>query len=237
LRFSTSSAFPHHRGKFLTLLIILLVIVLAFLFIGIAQSAFAKIGFNETEFALILVVTFLGSFVNIPIYKIKKTARVFTYQEVRVFWLTYRIPQFDFKKISTTVAINVGGALVPILVSAYLLATHASYLLAALVGVLLTSIIVHFVARKVEGVGIVTPAFVPPIAAAIIAIIVTAATPTGAAVVAYVSGTLGALIGADLTNLRGMGEMGADVVSIGGAGTFDGVFLTGLIAVFLVTII
>jgi uncharacterized membrane protein len=92
------------------------------------------------------------------------------------------------------------------------------------------------VARRVKGVGIVTPAFVPPIAAAVIAIIVTLGTPGGAAIVAYVSGTLGALIGADLSNLRGIQDLGADMVSIGGAGTFDGVFLTGLIAVFLVTI-
>jgi uncharacterized membrane protein len=52
-------------------------------------------------------------------------------------------------------------------------------------------------------------------------------------VLAYVSGTLGTLIGTDLTIL-GVVELGAPVVSIGGAGTFDGVFLSGLIAVLLV---
>jgi uncharacterized membrane protein len=52
-------------------------------------------------------------------------------------------------------------------------------------------------------------------------------------VVAYVSGTLGTLIGADLTNLHSIGKLGAPVASIGGAGTFDGVFLSGLIAVLL----
>jgi uncharacterized membrane protein len=52
-----------------------------------------------------------------------------------------------------------------------------------------------------------------------------------------VSGTLGALIGADLTNLRGIGKLGAPMASIGGAGTFDGVFLTGIIAVLLVPLL
>lgn len=47
---------------------------------------------------------------------------------------------------------------------------------------------------------------------------------------AYVSGSMGALIGADLANLGRVAEMGAPIVSIGGAGTFDGVFLTGIIA-------
>lgn len=230
------AVYPHHRGGFLSLLLILLAVVIAFLFIGIAQSAFARIGFNETEFALILFATFLGSFVNLPVYRVKRLARMVSYQEVRVFWLTYKVPQFDVKKVSTTIAINVGGALVPIIVSGYLLATHIDFLRPATVGVLVTSLIVHLVARRVNGVGIVTPAFVPPIAAAVIAIIITLGMPGGAAIVAYVSGTLGALIGADLTNLRGVGDLGANMVSIGGAGTFDGVFLTGLIAVFLVTI-
>jgi uncharacterized membrane protein len=53
------------------------------------------------------------------------------------------------------------------------------------------------------------------------------------AAVAYVSGTLGTLIGADLLNLGRIQGLGAPVVSIGGAGTFDGIFLTGVVAVLL----
>jgi len=49
-----------------------------------------------------------------------------------------------------------------------------------------------------------------------------------------IAGTLGTLIGADLTNLRDIPSLGAPVASIGGAGTFDGVFLSGIIAVLLV---
>ena len=39
-----------------------------------------------------------------------------------------------------------------------------------------------------------------------------------------------ALIGADLLNLGRIADLQAPVVAIGGAGTFDGVFLTGIIA-------
>jgi uncharacterized membrane protein len=99
------------------------------------------------------------------------------------------------------------------------------------VGVILTAVVVHLVARKVPGLGITTPAFIPPVTAALIAYLVAPASPN---VVAYVSGTLGTLIGADLTNLRGISELGAPVASIGGAGTFDGVFLSGIIAVLLI---
>ncbi len=46
-------------------------------------------------------------------------------------------------------------------------------------------------------------------------------------------GSLGVLIGADLLNLGKLQGLGAPVASIGGAGTFDGIFVTGLIAVLL----
>lgn len=85
-------------------------------------------------------------------------------------------------------------------------------------------------ARPVKGVGIATPVFIPPIAAAVLAFLLSPGEPR---TVAYVAGTLGTLIGADLLNLKKIPKLGAPVASIGGAGTFDGVFLTGIIAVLI----
>jgi uncharacterized membrane protein len=53
---------------------------------------------------------------------------------------------------------------------------------------------------------------------------------------AYIAGSLGTLIGADLTNLSKVRGLGAPVASIGGAGTFDGIFLTGILAVLLASL-
>jgi uncharacterized membrane protein len=216
---------------FYTVLFAILFVIVIFLFISVAETAFQEIGFNELEFTIILIATLFGSFINIPIYKIKKTQRVLHYDEVRAFWVTYRVPHVGLQEVNTILAVNLGGAVIPIIVSSYLILIHFGSWLEILIGVVVTSIIVHLVARRVEGVGIVTPAFIPPIAAAVIALLVSRSDP---AVVAYVSGSLGALIGADLTNLRGMGKMGEAMASIGGAGTFDGVFLTGIIAVIIV---
>ena len=74
------------------------------------------------------------------------------------------------------------------------------------------------------------PVLVPPLLAALIALIIS---PAKAPPVAYIAGTLGTLIGADLMNLKKITGLGAPVASIGGAGTFDGIFLTGIIAVLL----
>jgi uncharacterized membrane protein len=54
---------------------------------------------------------------------------------------------------------------------------------------------------------------------------------------AYISGTLGTLIGADLLNLAKIQGLGAPIASIGGAGTFDGIFTTGILAVLLAGLI
>ena len=92
------------------------------------------------------------------------------------------------------------------------------------------SVVTFRLAKPVPGIGIALPPFAPPILAAIISVIVAY---SYAPVVAYISGSLGTLIGADILNLKKIKNLGAPVASIGGAGTFDGIFLNGILAVLL----
>jgi uncharacterized membrane protein len=122
----------------------------------------------------------------------------------------------------TVVAVNVGGALIPTLLSLYLF-LRLPLRGRMVIGTAVVAVVVHQLAHIVPGVGIVVPILVPPLLAAGVALILAyhRAPP-----VAYVSGTMGA----DLLNLVKVAHMGALMVSIGGAGTFDGVFLTGILA-------
>src|ERR1700678_1471639 len=130
---------------------------------------------------------------------------------------------------SLVVAVNVGGAVVPAGLSGYLIVQdHLGWL--ALAAVAIVAVAVHLVARPVPGLGIAVPPVLPGIFAAGTAILLN---PVAIAGLAYVGGTLGTLIGADLTNLRKVRGLGAPLVSIGGSGTFDGVFLAGIVAVLL----
>ncbi len=129
----------------------------------------------------------------------------------------------------TVVSINIGGAVIPTLISIYLTLKTDLYL--AAFGATFCMTLVSFkLARPMRGVGIVLPFFVPPVLAAFISGVIAY---NHAPVIAYISGTLGTLIGADLLNLRKIRSLGAPVASIGGAGTFDGIFLTGILAVLL----
>jgi uncharacterized membrane protein len=148
-------------------------------------------------------------------------------QVVSFFGVRFRIPTMAAPE--TVVAVNVGGAIIPCLMALYLLATTA-YPFQALIGIAMMTAVSKWLARSVPGLGIALPALIPPIIAAVVGLILA---PDQAPMLAYISGTLGVLIGADLLNLKNLTALQAPVVSIGGAGTFDGIFLTGIIAVLL----
>jgi uncharacterized membrane protein len=227
----SKTVYAHHSFLFLAILAALLIPLIALVFFGAISVAFESVGFTPVTILLLLAATLIGSFINIPVGKLKANAPVVREESVSWLGITYRIPHVEYGETATTVAVNVGGALIPTGVCMYLLIKSApSMILLSLIGVLAVAIVTHLVARPVKGVGITTPFFIPPIAAAVAAVILSPAHPI---TIAYVSGVLGTLIGADLWNLRKVPELGAPVASIGGAGTFDGVFLTGIVAVLL----
>ena len=225
---SRKTIYWHHNFSLFAVFMLILVLAIVWLFVG--ATAFADVGFSSTTIALILVATFVGSYVNVPLLKLKAVAPVVKEEFVSFFGIIYRIPRVEYGETTTMVAINVGGALVPTLVSFYLLWKLPSATTYAIVGVAVVAIVTHLVARPVRGVGITTPAFLPPLAAALTAYLLPFHSHQ---IIAYIAGVLGTLIGADLSNLHVIPELGAPIASIGGAGTFDGVFLSGIIAVLL----
>jgi uncharacterized membrane protein len=224
-------------APFLILYGIIFFVALAFLFlmieIGLIHHAFLMLGLPPEMAFLALFGSLLGSYINIPLTKI---ASGLPHPQVLVssFGVRYRLPM-RYAGASTTLAINVGGALMPVLISLYVLLLQPVAILPATIGTTIVALVVKRYARPVPGMGIATPMFIPPVVAALVAVGLTGLLGGRMHVdaVAYVSGVLGTLIGADLMNLDKLGDLGAPVASIGGAGTFDGVFLTGIVAVLL----
>ena len=178
---------------------LILIFAVGGIFVGIIGTAFADVGFSEGMVALILIGTFMGSFFNIPILRLKAVVPIIRDEFASFFGMIYRIPQVEYSEKTTMVAINVGGALIPVIVSVYLLWKQPSAAFYALIGVAVVALVTHLTARPVKGVGIVTPAFLPPIIAGISAYFLY---PDAPQIVAYLAGVLGTLIGADLSNLH-----------------------------------
>jgi len=221
----------------LELVLILFLMLLAFmLFSGAVLAAFAKLGIPPGVAYTLFLLSIFGSFINIPIAEERTYEPVLTVREVRFMGIPYPVPSFEWAERKVVIAVNVGGALVPASVAVYelmrmLYLGQFALLFNTLLAVLIAALFSHAVARPVRGLGIAMPMFFPPLMAVLLGWLLGGSNPNA---VAYVSGTLGVLIGADLMNWSRIKNLGAPMVSIGGAGTFDGIFLAGIIAVLLV---
>ena len=212
---------------FIVFLFLLIVVLITMIEIGIIRYAYEKIGINRRYVFALLALSLLGSYVNIPVAELS-AERVLSNEEVYFFGMRYVVPLVE-EWPRTVVAVNLGGAVVPTLVSAYLFWKNRM-VGRTLTAVAIVTVVVHILAQPVRGVGIAVPTFVPPIVAAGAGFLLSR---KSAPALAYIAGTMGTLIGADLLNLGSVQGLGAPIVSIGGAGTFDGIFLTGIIAVLL----
>lgn len=221
---------PHYfpiAPVFLLALFVLLGFLIAFIQIGILQYAYEKIGVKRRYVFSILILSLLGSYINIPLVQLPPQ-QVVSNQEVLYFGMRYVVPMVE-NWPGTVIAVNLGGAIIPTVLSCYLIVKRHMYG-PALLGVTIVATVVHMLAEPVYGVGIAVPMFVPPLLAAGVALMLAR---QSAPPLAYISGSMGTLIGADLLNLGRIQTLGAPVASIGGAGTFDGIFLTGILAVLL----
>jgi len=208
------------------ILILFLPLLIGFFIINVINTAFVKLGFPPMLAFTILFLSLIGSVINIPIKE--------RYQEVK----TERMENFLFRDIyprtvvkKAGIAINVGGAVIPILVSIFLVLKSNVPMWKLIIAIVIVTVICYKFAKPIPGLGISIPLFIPPLVSAVVAILLS---HTYAPVITYVSGVLGVLMGADLLNLNKIENLGATMASIGGAGTFDGIFLTGIISVLLV---
>jgi uncharacterized membrane protein len=209
---------------FLLFLFLTLVILIE---INILKYAYEKMGVNRRYIFSLLLFSLLGSYINIPVYQLPP-------EEIRsggiVFFygVPHIVPMLT-KEPGTVIAVNLGGAVIPTILAIYLIFKNRLFF-PGLAGSALAAYIFHYFAHPVPGLGITMPVVVPALVALCIGLIFSW---NHAPALAYIVGTLGTLIGADIANLGKIAGLGAPIASIGGAGTFDGVFLIGILAVLM----
>jgi len=217
---------PLTPGLF-SILVILAVGLIILIQLRILRYAYMRLGVGPGAAMLLLVGSLIGSYFNIPITLLPGQP-VMSGQIVDFYGMRYVVP-FVTSWPGTVLAVNIGGAVIPTIMSTYLVIRYNLWLKAAIATAIIAAII-HSMPTPVSGVGIAVPVFSPVIVTAILAFILSR---EYAAPLAYIGGSMGTLIGADLLNLDKISGLGAPVASIGGAGTFDGIFLTGILAVLL----
>lgn len=216
--------------EFFAILVAVFAVILLLVQLGILRYAYMRLGVSSGTALLLLAATLIGSYFNIPVAEIGGE-RVVTRQVIDFYGMRYQVPVL-LEQPGTLIAVNVGGALIPTVMSIYLLARYNLWIKGAL-AVAAVAAFMYWMAEPVPGLGIAVPVFAPALGAAIVAVLLAR---QRAAALAYIAGSLGTLIGADLLNLDKISSLGAPIASIGGAGTFDGIFLTGILAVLLASL-
>lgn len=206
----------------LTLFSLLVFLLVLLVFFRLISISFVKLGVPRSLVGVLLVAILVGSFVNIPLFALSDETPERLFRSGRMF---FRVPP---QVTTTVVAVNVGGAVIPFVLSILLL-TRAPLVRTA-IGVVVVGAVAFAFARAIPGEGIVLNAFIPPVVAAVTAMVLAW---RRAAPMAYISGVVGTIIGADLLHMSELLDGRGTYLSIGGAGVFDGIFLVGIVAAFL----
>ena len=217
---------PFSPGRLLVFVFVIAFLV-TFIQLGVLTIALEKLGLSPSSAFLLLFSSLLGSGINLPLFRIDARPPRPGLMDWRLRGLLRPPIEFTGK---TIVALNLGGCLIPLTFCYYLLMHHPLPLGDVAIATAGVAAVSYFVSRPMPGLGIGMPIFVAPLAAAALAVLVNS---SESAPLAYIGGTLGVLIGADLLRLKDIRDMGVPLASIGGAGTFDGIFITGIVAVVL----
>jgi uncharacterized membrane protein len=177
------------------------------------RALFEDVGLGGKEVALLVLGSIAGWAVNVP---------------VLIAGGTY-------------LAVNLGGAILPMILVAAWARKRKLRPFATLVGTALVAFVAWRIVEFQPSAGIVTayPLFFLPIVVALaFALLVSLRNAAAGVPVAYASGSLGALIGADILHVdeiraHFLSAKDNTIISIGGAGVFDMVFLAGTVAMAL----
>ncbi len=206
------------------------------------STALSRLHLPPAVAALSVVGILLGGFINIPVWRRAGSAAQFV-QWSPVWgpepWVERWAPQIRRMQYGTLVAVNVGGCVIPCLLALWqvlhLVRVGGYPLGVLLLAVSLNVFVCYRVARPTTGLGILLPGWAAPLAA-LGATWILLGDPNYAAhraPVAFTAGVLGPLVGADLLHLADVRRLPAAMLSIGGAGTFDGIVLSGVLAALL----
>jgi uncharacterized membrane protein len=211
----------------LLVFMILLGVLVAVVQIGLVQITFEKLGLSERSAFLLLFSSLIGSNINMPLFTVRAEAAPPPMDPNLMAFLRRAgliVPG------RTVIAVNVGGCVIPVAFCVYLIAHFPLHAFQTILGTAVVAAVSFAFSRPIGKLGIGMPALIAPVTAALTA---SALATENAAALAYVSGVLGVLVGADMLHMADIRRTGAYVASIGGAGTFDGIFLTGMLAVLL----
>jgi len=211
--------------------------------------AFKSLGLSLKQgFALacsMFILSLALSFVNVVVKRLPRRSLQLVPDIGYVYVFGYPFPVPRLRVVSggeVLIAVNLGGAVIPLaaastMTALMLLGPKALLAMAPLSATsLIVALISYASSRVVPGLGVAVPTLIPPVASALtsLASCLALGIVHFAPAVAYAAAVYGTIVGADLANLaKCLRDPSASMISIGGAGTFDGIYLSGVAALLL----
>jgi uncharacterized membrane protein len=212
---------------------LLLLFLLPILFGELMAGGLAKLNLSPGTALVLMMGIIFGGVINIPVHYIESDQPA-PVHPLAVFGISDVVPRLWRTRRRIVVAVNVGGCLIPAGLALYeflrIVAMDTHVLFAVVVASAINVFASYRLARPVPGIGIAMPGLVSPLLSAGMAILFA---PDQSAPVAFIAGVVGPLVGADLLHLKDIGRIATGMLSIGGAGTFDGIVLSGIVAAYL----
>jgi uncharacterized membrane protein len=209
------------------LLICLVLVILPLIFLGLVGAAFTRLGFSWIAAVAAILLMLIGNAINIPMGKINRDM-------IRIEHNYGIIPE-GYESWETVISINLGGAIIPVAIACYLLYTAISSIgisivVPVLAGVVVVAAFAYIATRHVSRVGFRAPLFMPGLVALLCGFLLAGSPGLAAGIIAFVSGTFGTLLGANIANLPRVRDLNVPEFSIGGSGTFGAVFIACILS-------
>jgi uncharacterized membrane protein len=208
--------------------VVIIILLIPLLLLGLVGAAFTRLGFSWISALAVVLLILLGSTVNIPLYTIKRDM-VRAVPENATLSDPYT-PWSAGQVWDTVISINLGGAIIPVLIAVYLLftalpLTGQSLILPVCAGILAVALVTYSSTRVIPGIGLQVPTLIPALTALLVALLLSGGTGITAAVSAVVCGTFGVLLGGNLVQIAKIKDLDIPAWSIGGSGTFGSMLI------------
>jgi len=217
----------------------LLILVIPLLFLGFAGKALMNlVGLSWLTATALVILILMCSFVNIPVWKVRRETIRMPHNETGMFPDAFTWKE-DRGVWETTIAVNLGGAIIPVAMACYLLYRATAvisgdlFYFQVLAAILIVTAMSYVTTRVMVGVGLRAPLFIPGLTALVAGLLLGEGFGLSAGVIAFVSGVVGTLLGADIAHLPHVGDLEVPQVSIGGAGTFGAIFIGCILSALL----
>ncbi len=118
------------------------------------RYAYESLGVSSGTAMFLLFATLVGSIFNIPVAELPPE-RIVSHEVIHFFGMRYRVPVVTHWA-GTVIAVNVGGAVIPTLMSVYLLIKRELWV-KGLIATAVVALVIHWMANPVPGLGIAVP--------------------------------------------------------------------------------